>query len=30
MGRYFMEVAFRGEPFHGWQHQPGALGSGGD
>ena len=25
MGRYFMELAFRGEPFHGWQRQPGAL-----
>lgn len=25
MARYFMELAFRGEPFHGWQRQPGAL-----
>lgn len=25
MGRYFMELAFRGAPFHGWQNQPGEL-----
>lgn len=25
MARYFMELAFRGEPFHGWQRQPGAI-----
>ena len=25
MARYFMELAFRGEPFHGWQRQPGAV-----
>lgn len=23
--RYFMRLAFRGEPFHGWQRQPGAI-----
>lgn len=25
MSRYFMTLAFRGEPFHGWQRQPGAI-----
>lgn len=25
MARYFMELAFRGAPFHGWQRQPGAI-----
>lgn len=23
MARYFIDIAFRGEPFHGWQIQPG-------
>lgn len=23
MSRYFMELAYRGAPFHGWQNQPG-------
>lgn len=25
MGRYFMVLAYRGAPFHGWQVQPGAV-----
>lgn len=25
MTRYFMRLAYRGEPFHGWQTQPGAV-----
>ncbi len=25
MQRYFMRLAYRGEPFHGWQTQPGAV-----
>ena len=25
MARYFMTLAYRGEPFHGWQVQPGAV-----
>lgn len=25
MGRYFMQLAYRGEPFHGWQTQPGEV-----
>lgn len=25
MSRYFMTLAYRGEPFHGWQIQPGAV-----
>ena len=25
MARYFMTLAYRGEPFHGWQIQPGAV-----
>lgn len=25
MARFFMELAYRGEPFHGWQRQPGAV-----
>ncbi len=25
MGRYFMELAYRGAPFHGWQNQPGEV-----
>lgn len=25
MARYFMTLAYRGEPFHGWQVQPGAI-----
>lgn len=25
MGRYFMALAYRGAPFHGWQVQPGAV-----
>lgn len=24
-GRWFMRLAFRGEPFHGWQRQPGDI-----
>ena len=23
--RYFMRLSYRGEPFHGWQCQPGAV-----
>ena len=23
--RWMMRLAFRGEPFHGWQRQPGAI-----
>ena len=23
--RYFMHLAYRGEPFHGWQSQPNAV-----
>lgn len=25
MARYFMHLAYRGEPFHGWQNQPGEV-----
>ncbi len=25
MQRYFIDIAFRGEPFHGWQIQPGEI-----
>lgn len=25
MSRYFMHLAYRGEPFHGWQSQPNAV-----
>lgn len=25
MARYFMRLAYRGAPFHGWQSQPGAV-----
>ena len=25
MHRYFMRLAYRGEPFHGWQYQPNAI-----
>lgn len=25
MPRYFIDIAFRGEPFHGWQIQPGDI-----
>lgn len=25
MARYFMQLAYRGEPFHGWQTQPGEV-----
>lgn len=25
MGRYFFDISFRGEPYHGWQIQPGEI-----
>ena len=25
MGRYFLRLAYRGAPFHGWQVQPNAV-----